>query len=519
MRAEGSVRKIFSRACFQGPTAVLIYLGLAKFIAHLAFNGRYGFFRDELYNIVCGERLAFGFVDHPPLTPLVARFSQLLFGESLLGLRVLPALAGAATVVLAGLIARKLGGGRFAQALAGLSVILSGVILNFGAMLTNNAFDILFWTLAAYLLIVILKEDRPRLWIAFGLTVGVALQNKYSIAFFLAALGVGLVLSPARKRLLSVWPWAGAGAALLVFLPNLIWQVRHGLPFLEVNRNAVLYKNAPLAPFQFLGSQILEAGPLNFLVILGGVLFLLIGRELKLFRAFGWAYLVLFGFFLFSNGKTYYLAPVYPVMFAAGALALEQFTLKLSRRRLRPAIIVLLLATSGPGIPFALPVLPVENFVSYSRRLGIGPVAAERIRIESLPQYYADQFGWEEMAETVARVYEGLPEAERKECGIFAQNYGEASAINYFGRKRGLPPAVCGHNSYWLWGPGEKSGSIIIIIGCDAEDYTDHYSEVTEAGRINNKYAMPYESNLPVFVCRGPLASIRDIWPRIKQYI
>ncbi|MCJ7588796.1 MAG: glycosyltransferase family 39 protein, partial [Candidatus Aminicenantes bacterium] len=402
--------------------------------------------------------------------------------------------------------------------LAGLAVILSGVILNFNVLLTNNAFDILFWTLAAYILIVILKDDRPRLWFALGLIAGVALQNKYSIAFYLAALGVGLVLSPARKRLLSAWPWAGAGAALLVFLPNLVWQVRHGLPFIELNRNAVLHKNIVLSPFEFLASQVMEAAPPNFLIILAGLFFLLIAPELKPVRALGWAYLVLLALFAFSGGKTYYTAPVYPDMLAAGALVLERFSLKPGLRRLRPAAIVLLIATAGPGVPFALPVLPVEKFVAYSRFLGATPVPAERQALGSLPQHYADQFGWEEMARSVARVYRNSPEADRKECVIFTQNYGEASAVNFFGRRHGLPPAVCGHNNYWLSGPGEKSGSIIIV-GGDAEDYGDHYSDVIEVARIDAGYAMLYERNLPVFVCRRPKLPIRDVWPRVKQYI
>lgn len=512
------MRKLFSRATLLGSTAVLLYLGAAKFMAHLLFNGRYGYFRDELYNIICGERLAFGFIDHPPFTPLVARFSQFLFGDSLLGLRVFPALAGAATVVLAGLIARKLGGGRFAQFLAGLTVILSGVILNFGTMLTNNAFDILFWTLAAYFLIIILKDGRPRLWLAFGLVAGIALQNKYSIAFFVAALGIGLVLSSARKQLLSVWPWAGAGVALLIFLPNLIWQVSHGLPFIELNRNAVLMKNAPLSPLQFFISQFIEALPLVFLLILAGLIFFLLSPTLKPFRAFGWAYLALFVFFLFSGGKTYYLAPIYPVMIAAGALAAEKLALKRGWNWMRPVSILLIL-TSGAAAPFALPVLPVDQFIAYSRSLGMAPVQAEREEVGALPQYYADQFGWEEMTETVAGVFRALPDAEKADCCIFTQNYGEASAINVFGRRFDLPPAVCLHNSYWLWGPGKRGGSTLIAVGGEKDDYLEIYSDVSEVARFINKYVMPYENNLPVFVCRGIKAPIKDVWLREKHFI
>ena len=206
--------KSVSRIRLLGDTAWLVYLGLADLLIHLAVNGRYHFFRDELYYIVLGQRLDFGFVDVPPFTPLVAQVSRLLFGDSLFALRVFPALAGAATVVLAGLLARKLGGGRVAQALAAVSVICSAVVLNFGYLLTNNAFDIFFWTLAAYLLVLILKDDRPRLWPVFGLVAGIALQNKYSIAFFVAALGIGFLLTSARSQLRSGWLWTGVDGRL-----------------------------------------------------------------------------------------------------------------------------------------------------------------------------------------------------------------------------------------------------------------------------------------------------------------
>lgn len=513
------MNKILSRAVLLSDKAVLLYLALAKFILHLLFNSRYGYFRDELYYIICGDRLAFGYVDHPPFTPLIARLSRLLFGDSLLGLRVFPALAGAATVLLAGLIARKLGGGRFSQALAALSVIVSGVILNFGVLLTNNAFEILLWTLAAYLLIVIIKDGRPRLWLAFGAVVGVALQNKYSIAFFVIALGIGLLFTPAQKRLWNIWALAGAGLALLIFLPNLLWQINHGLPFIELNRNAVFYKNAPLAPLEFLFSQLLEAHPLNFLLLLAGLFFLLLTPPMKFLRVFSWAYLALFGFFLFSGGKTYYLSSIYPVMLAAGALAFERAAQKTRWNWLKPVSIILLLVTGAAFAPFALPVLPVDKYIAYSSSLGVAPVAVERSKIGALPQHYADQFGWKELAETVAQVYAGLPDADMKECGIFTQNYGEASAINFFSRGRSLPWAASGHNNYWLWGPGERSGSVFIIVGGKAEDYLDHYSEVTEVARYTSPYAMPYESNLPIFVCRGPIRSIPSIWAKVKFFI
>lgn len=513
------MRKSVPRAIFLSETAVLIYLGMAKLFIHLAVNGRYGFFRDELYYIICGQRLDFGFVDHPPLTPLLAQASRLLFGDSLLGLRVFPALAGAATVFLAGLLARKLGGGRRAQALAAVSVIGSGVILNFGYLLTNNAFDILFWTLAAYLLAVILKDGRPRLWPVFGLVTGIALQNKYSIAFFVAALGIGFLLTSARSRLRSGRLWTGVVVALAVFLPNLLWQIRHGLPFIELNRNAVAYKNAVLSPLQFLGSQIMEALPFVFLVVLIGLFYFLLAPEMKPVRAFGWAYLALLVFFILSGGKTYYMAAIYPTMLAAGAVGLERFSSRPKRRWLVPAFLILIILSGAAAAPFAVPILPVEKLVSLGQRLGITPATGERKTMGLLPQHFADQFGWEEMTETVARVYQGLSDTERAVCGIFAQNYGEASAINVFGRKLGLPEASSGHNSYWLWGPVPGRGEVMIIIGGKPDDHRQAYREVVEVARHSNKYAMPYESDLPIFLCRGLKVKLADVWPRVRNYI
>ncbi len=507
------------RAFFWSGTAVLVYLAAAKLLIHLAVNGRYGFFRDELYYIVLGQRLAFGFVDVPPFTPLVARASRLLFGDSLLGLRVFPALAGAATVVLAGLLARKLGGGRRAQALAAVAVIGAPVILNFGYLLTNNAFDILFWTLAAYLLAVILKDDRPRLWPVFGLVAGIALQNKYSIAFFVAALGLGFLLTSARSRLRSGWLWTGVAVAFVVFLPNLIWQIRHGLPFIELNRNAVAHKNAVLSPLQFVGGQIMDALPFVFLLILIGLFYFLLAREMKPVRAFGWAYLALLVFFIFSGGKPYYLAAIYPTMLAGGAVALERWSSRPKRRWLVPVSLGLIILTGAAAAPFAVPVLPVDRLVSLSQRLGITPPAGERKAMGLLPQHFADQFGWEKMAEAVARIYKGLSEEERAVCGIYAQNYGEAAAIDVFGRRFGLPRATSGHNNYWIWGPVPGRGEVMIIVGGSADDHRQVYREVVEAARHINKYAMPYESDLPIFLCRGLKVSIADVWPRVRKYI
>ncbi len=506
------------RGWLRSDDALLAGLAVVKLAVHLVFNTGYGYFRDELYNIVCGERLGFGFVDHPPFTPLVARLSRGIFGDSLWGLRFFPAVAGALTIVLAGLIARRLGGRRFAQGLAALAVLLAGVLLGHDSTLSNNAFDILFWTFAAWLLLIILQDDRPRLWLAFGAVAGLALENKYSFAFFAAGLVAGMLLTPARRAFRRVWPWAGAAVALAVWLPNLLWQFQNGLPFVELNRNAVLFKNTRLSPLDFIAGQAIEIQPFNFLLLLGGLAWCFLTPARREARIFGWAYLAVLGFFVFSGGKSYYMAPFYPLMLGAGAVAAEWLIARARRGWLKPAIIAVLILTAAPTIPFALPVLPVENFISYARALGFMPPATERKEMGALPQHYADRFGWRELAATVAEVYRSLPEEERRVCGIFGQNYGEAAAIDVFGRELGLPPASSGHNHYYLWGPVKGTGGVMIAIGGREADHRRSYADVREAARHHNALAMPYESDLPIYVCRGLKIPFRDLWVSVKHY-
>ena len=510
--------RLIARAKLLGATAVLVYLGLADYLIHLAVNGRYGFFRDELYYIVLGRRLDFGFVDVPPFTPLMARLSRLLFGDSLLGLRILPALAGAATVVLAGLIVRRLGGGRWAQVLAAAAVIFSPVLLSFGYLLTNNAFDVLFWTVAAYLLVIILKDGRPKLWPAFGLVAGLALQNKYSIVFFAAALAIGFLLTSARSQMLNPRLWLGIGIAFVIFLPNLLWQARHGFPFIELNRNAVASKNAILSPLQFLGGQLGDALPLGLLLIIVGVFFFLLARDMRPVRAFGWAYIALLVIFMLSRGKTYYIAPIYPLMLAGGAVALERWFARPRRRWVAPAVLSLIVLTGAAAAPFAVAVLPVDRLVSLIKSLKMAPPAGERQALGVLPQHFADQFGWEGLTAEVGRIYQGLSDADRAVCAIFTQNYGEASAINVLGGRFGLPFAASGHNNYFLWGFPAGRGEVSIVVGGEAEEHLQSFREVTVAARHFDKYGMPYE-NRPIFLCRGLKVRLQDVWPRVKNYI
>ncbi|MGD0920508.1 MAG: glycosyltransferase family 39 protein [Terriglobia bacterium] len=511
--------KLFSRQFLLGATALLLYLALAKLLLHLWFSSGYGYFRDEFYYLACGEHLDWGYVDQPPLTPLLAFLTRQFLGESLVALRFLPAVAGALLVLVTGLMARELGGGRFAQGLAAVAVIAGPIYLSIDHIFTVNAFDHLFWALGACVLIRIVKTDDPRLWLVFGLVAGVGLQNKISVLFFGFGVAIALLLTPYRKYLLSKWLWLGGLIAFAIFLPYVIWQSHYDWPMLELLRRGQLYKNFPISPLQFLWGQVLEVHPFNLPIWLAGLYFYLVSKPGKTYRVLGWTYVVIFVLFLVLKAKTYYLAPAYPMLLAAGAFAIETFICERQWNWLKPATVGLLVAGGTITAPLAMPMLPVETYIKYQSFLGVEPPPTERHRFGKLPQLYADMFGWENMVATVAKVYNSLPPEERAKCAIFTSNYGEAGAIDFFGKKYGLPKAISGHNNYWLWGPGNHTGEIVITVGPRLEDVKKTFDQVELGATVVSEYAMPYESDLPVYICRKPKVSLQEVWPRVKGYM
>lgn len=486
-------------------------IALAATALHLAVIGRYGWFRDELYYIACGEHLDWGYVDHPPLIALVARLTRMLFGDSILAARLPSVLAGAAVVLLAGRLARELGGGRFAQALAALCVVVGPVYLYTFHILSMNSFDVLFWTLGAFVVVRILNTGNPKLWLLFGLVCGLGLENKHSLLFFGFGVFVGLLLTPERRCFRQPWIWIGGALAVVLFLPHVLWQVAHGWPTAEFIRNATAYKNVALSPFAFFAEQIKQMHPFTFPVWFAGLIWLFRSSR---YRVLGWVYVAAFLVLITQSSKAYYLAPAYPPLFAAGAVAFEAW---IRRPVLWAVLPILILAGGALTAPLTLPVLPVEGFLRYAQALGIPLSAGERHDLGALPQHYADMHGWEEMVAEVARVYDTLPPEERAKAGVFAQNYGEAGAVDLLGRKHGLPKASSGHNNYFLWGP-QGSGEVLIIVGGDPEDHRQAFQDVRQAGEIRCGLCMPYENNQTVWIARGPKAPIAEIWPMTKHY-
>ena len=514
---SGSARRV---AAFLGIPALFAIL------LHLPFLEKYGWFRDELYYVACGLRPAFGYVDHPPLVAWVARAVWDLSGGSHAALRLMSVLTGAAVVFLTGWLARELGGGRFAQGLTALCTLAAPVYLFLFHTFSMNPFDVLFWTLGAFVVARIIRTGQTgrtgngRLWLLFGLIAGLGLLNKHSILFFGFGVVVGLLLTPERRHLREPWLWLGGAIAAVLVLPHVIWQIQNGWPTAEFIHNATTYKNVPLSPFDFLVEQVMQMGPFAAPIWIAGLAWLLLGREGKAFRLFGWMYVAVLLVLLSQSSKAYYLAPAYPVLFAAGGTAIEARLWQLRQGWLRPALagLFLLLVIGGGaiGAPLVLPILSVPDLISYQKALGVEPSAGEKQELGDLPQHFADMHGWPEKMAEVARVYRSLPPEERAKAGIFADNYGEAGAIEILGRDQGLPPVSSGHNSYFLWGP-QASGEVIIVLGSDEEDLRKGCPRLEKAGMARCDHCMPYEDDLPVWICRD--VDLRKIWPRVKGYI
>ena len=508
-----------TRTHFSESAVIAFFSGLALLI-HLLTNGRYGYFRDELYYIACARHLDFGYVDQPPLSILLLRLSEAFLGGSLFAIRLLPALAGAATVALTGVLARELGGRGWAVALACAASLCALFNLAVGNFFSMNAFEPLLWTACVYLLVRIINGGSPALWLWLGALFGLALENKHSTVFFAVGVFIALLLTPERRHFAAKWIWLGGVIALAVALPNLVWEARHHWPTYELLNNiAHSNKNVALAPAQFVGQQIIFMNPGTFPFWLGGLLWLFGSRGGRRYRAIGIVYLVTLAEFIILHGKSYYLAPAYPMLFAAGGVAAERvFAARLTW--LRPVLIALLLATGALFAPTVLPLLPPERLVAYMRAIHLEPPRTETSHTAALPQVFADQFGWEEMVGSVAHVYHRLKPEDEKNAAIFCQNYGEAGAIDFFGPKVGLPAAVSGHQNYFLWGPRDWTGEVVLVLDTNDEDERKLFGSVDDLGQIvTSPWAMPFERRMHIYLCRDLKMSVRELWPRLKNWL
>jgi len=509
-------QRLLSREALTSDTAWLVYIALASFVAHMIVAGNYGYFRDELYYIDAGRHFQTGYVDFPPFIAWLAGALR-IFGDNLVVLHFFSALANAALIFVTGLMARELGGGRLAQIMAALASAAAVVFIGTGSLYTMDVFDELWWALAAYVFIRLVRRDEPRLWLVFGLIAGIGLFTKLSMLFFGFALVVVLLLTPQRAMFRTRWPWLGGAIALAFLLPYIGWQIANGWPTPEFWRNYGGIENG--SPLDFLISQVLTMNPGTLPLTIAGLVYYFRAPDGKPYRALGWAFVILYVLFTITRAKSYFLSPAYPMLYAGGAVLLARVFQRTGWRWARiayPAALALSALFFFPGVT---PTLAPEPYSRVYGFIGGSSGAKQQASATQLqPQILADRYGWAEMTAAVADVYKKLPEDERAQACIYTLNYGEAGALNFFGPKDGLPQAISGHNTYWLWGPGTCSGQVVITIGFSQEDLTPAFGEVTPATKITCAYCMPEESDLTVYVCRQPKEPLADLWRRAKHF-
>ncbi|HJW40349.1 MAG TPA: glycosyltransferase family 39 protein, partial [Rhizomicrobium sp.] len=375
----------------------------------------------------------------------------------------------------------------------------------------------LTWLGCSWCLVRLAQSKDERWWLAFGAIAGIGLLSKYLILFYMAGLAVGIVATPLRTSLLRPWIYLGAAIALLFLAPSAYWQAQHGWPFLELGAAGVNGKNLALSPLAFFGQQVLFVGPAAMPVWLAGLWRFSVRPQLPQLRAFPIAYAAMVALFYALHGKAYYLAPVYPVLLAGGAVAIEGW---FSRPVLRAAAIGIVTVVGLLFVPLVLPLLPPPSYVTYARMFGLGPSAAatERGAQSVLPLHLAGMIGWPEMARAVTNAYRALPPEERKNAVFYGQVYGEAGALEVFGKPLGGLPAVAGHNNFYLWGLNGHSGSVVITLGTNVPQLLANYRDRQIVSWIRTPYAMPYETNIPIFVLRKPRVPLSVLWPQLRHY-
>ena len=483
---------------------VLAMLVLIKLLIHGFAGGNYELHRDAFLYLAMGDHPAFGYVSVPPFTGLLALILNQAGSDGVFWVRLLPALAGAASLLVIGLLVKEFGGRTWAVLIAGLAFLLSPAFLRSNVLFQPVSFNQFFWLLSAYFMVRMLKTKHPRYWLHLGILWGVAFLNKYSIVFLALGFVIALALTPARGLFRSRYLLYGALAGLAITTPNLIWQYAHNWPVITHMRTLHETQLVNVNITDFLMMQFL----MNFhalAVWLAGLIFLLFLKAGKPYRALGYTFLAVLAILILLQGKHYYSLGLYTPLFAAGGFALEQVLFQ-RYRFLKPAIAASLSLLILPLVPFSLPVLSLEQMVAYGKATGSygleGALRWEDGRVHSLPQDYADMTGWQELGVKVTQTYLSLSPEEQARCMVYAENYGEAGAIRYYGRQFGLPEPVSFSDNFLLWAPDSIRGDILIYVNDEVEEISYFFSDVRPVGRINDPFAR--ESGLPVYLCRAP---------------
>ena len=496
---------------------VVLAIAALKLLFQLATATRYGYYGDEFYYYACSRHLQWGYYDHPPLVAAMMWLSRHVFGSSLLATRIFPSLCGAVLVWLGADLARKMGGGRFARVLTAICVACAPVYMLFFHFFSMNAFECVLWTGLVWAGVHAI-QTHPRWWILFGVLVGVGMENKYSVAVFVIALAIGLLFTPARNALLSLYFWLGMLLAVLIFLPNLLWLSNHGWPFLQWQsalrqRHEFLDISVP----KYLWEQVLITGG-TAVVWCAGLIALLFDRSARNFRFAGIAAILTAAAFYVAGGRVLYPAPIFAILFAGGAVFLERALS--NKKAFKVALVSVVVLIGGLLAPCFVPILPIQRVTSYEAALHLGlPIQIEKGRANTkMPFLFAWETGWDRLVQTTAQVYNNLPPEDRAKAGILTFNYHTAGAIDLLGPKYGLPPAIGTHMTYHMWGPRQYSGDVLIVI---SDTFPPRWCHTYEhAASVNNPYTYTNASlNGPIInVCHGLIFDLQKQWEGLPWY-
>jgi hypothetical protein len=491
-------------------TNILLLLGFVLFLLHMFTNHQYGFHQDEMVVLDNANNLDWGFVEYPPLTPLLARLELTLLGLSLVSARTLSALSQGIVFVLTGLMARELGGNRRTQIVAAVAAAIGPFALILGSQIQYVTFDFLWSVLIAYLVIRLLKSDNPLWWLAIGGVIGLGMMTKYTMAFYAAGVVGGVFLTDARRFLKSRWLWGGVAISVLIFLPNLIWQIQHNFVSLEFlssihARDVAIGRTQGYVMEQFL----LSSNPFTIPLWIAGLIYLFRNQNAKRYRMIGWMYVIPFLIYLFTQGRSYYLASAYPMLFVAGALSWQGWMERLSEQKARIVfrvtwVIIIIGAVVGGAL--SLPIAPVHS--------PLWDITSE------VHDIFTEQIGWHEMIQTVAGIYDDLPADEKSNAGILTGENDEAAALNLYGGSYGLPTAISGSDTFFLRGYGNPPPETLIVVGFTRENVDSFFEQCSVAGMITNPYSVENDLSEPpnIFVCHDPRLPWDELWEQLKRY-
>lgn len=490
---------------------ILLVLVLVKLILHFLWGNNYEIHRDGYLYLSLGEHPAAGYISVPPFIAFLGNLSKFLFGDTLFAVRFFPALAGAFSIVLTGLIVKELRGGVFAMFLAGLAFLVSPVFLRSNTLFQPVAFNQFYWLLSCYLIIRLINTRNPRIWIFLFIIWGLAFLNKYSIVFFVVAFFISIFFTKHRKLLFSWYFVIGSITGMAIILPNVVWHFLHHFPIITHMKELYQEQLVHVDPGGFLLMQILMTAPVFFIWI-AGLYRLLLRRESEDYRIIGFLYPALIILLILLKGKFYYSAGIYPVLLAAGSVMFESWFRK-KKVYLRYILVALVVIGAIPILPLSLPVLTMDKMLKYSEILkdhGFAePFRWEDGRIHPLPQDYADMTGWKEMAEMVAAKYHSMSEEECATCIIFAENYGQAGAVNFYRKELELPEVLSFNASFLLWLPDTAGFNCVLYLGYNKYLH-DYFNEVYPVDTLSNKYSR--EAGVPLYYCSGPRDGFREWW-------